>query len=64
MAKPNIDEETYCDELSQPQLPSCQEAVKAKYPLGFTEAMIRVDKPNGDFFLCRALSIPTRSPTW
>lgn len=27
-----------------------QEAVKAKYPLGFTEAMMRVDKPNGDFF--------------
>ena len=27
-----------------------QEAVKEKYPLGFTEAMIRVDKPNGDFF--------------
>lgn len=30
--------------------PEMQEAVKAKYPLGFTEAMIRVDKPNGDFF--------------
>ena len=27
-----------------------QEAVKEKFPLGFTEAMIRVDKPNGDFF--------------
>ena len=27
-----------------------QEAVKQKYPLGFTEAMMRVDKPNGDFF--------------
>lgn len=27
-----------------------QDAVKAKYPLGFTDAMIRVDKPNGDFF--------------
>lgn len=27
-----------------------QEAVKEKYPLGFTEAMMRVDKPNGDFF--------------
>ena len=24
--------------------------MKAKYPLGFTDAMIRVDKPNGDFF--------------
>lgn len=27
-----------------------QEAVKSLYPLGFSEAMIRVDKPNGDFF--------------
>lgn len=27
-----------------------QEAVKAFYPSGFSEAMIRVDKPNGDFF--------------
>jgi hypothetical protein len=27
-----------------------QDAVKAKYPLGFTDAMIRIDKPNGDFF--------------
>ena len=27
-----------------------QEAVKALYPAGFAEAMIRVDKPNGDFF--------------
>lgn len=27
-----------------------QEAVKAFYPAGFSEAMIRVDKPNGDFF--------------
>lgn len=30
--------------------PELQEAVKAKYPLGFTDVMIRVDKPNGDFF--------------
>lgn len=30
--------------------PELQEAVKEKYPLGFTEAMMRVDKPNGDFF--------------
>ena len=30
--------------------PEMQEAVKAKYPLGFTDAMMRVDKPNGDFF--------------
>lgn len=27
-----------------------QEAVKALYPLGYTEAMMRIDKPNGDFF--------------
>lgn len=27
-----------------------QEAVKGRYPLGFTEAMMRVEKPNGDFF--------------
>ena len=27
-----------------------QEAIKTKYPLGFTEAMMRIDKPNGDFF--------------
>ena len=30
--------------------PELQEAVKAQYPLGFTDAMMRVDKPNGDFF--------------
>ncbi len=27
-----------------------QEAVREKYPMGFTDAMMRVDKPNGDFF--------------
>lgn len=27
-----------------------QEAVKERYPLGFAEAMMRIDKPNGDFF--------------
>lgn len=30
--------------------PELQEAVKEKYPLGFTDAMMRVDRPNGDFF--------------
>ena len=30
--------------------PELQEAVKAFYPLGFTEAMMRIDQPNGDFF--------------
>ncbi len=27
-----------------------QEAVKNKYPTGYTDYMIRVDKPSGDFF--------------
>lgn len=27
-----------------------QEAIKLKYPLGFAETMMRIDKPNGDFF--------------
>ncbi|MFI3328201.1 MAG: hypothetical protein SNH79_03310 [Rikenellaceae bacterium] len=27
-----------------------QEEVKALYPTGYTEAMMRIDKPNGDFF--------------
>lgn len=32
-------------------LPSeLQEAIKQKYPLGFSEAMMRIDKPNGEFF--------------
>lgn len=30
--------------------PEMQEEVKSLYPAGFSEAMIRVDKPNGDFF--------------
>ena len=30
--------------------PDLQEAVRALYPLGFTDAMMRIDKPNGDFF--------------
>lgn len=30
--------------------PEMQDAVKARYPLGFQEAMIRIEKPNGDFF--------------
>ncbi len=30
--------------------PEMQEEVKAKYPLGFSDAMMRIDKPNGDFF--------------
>ena len=27
-----------------------QEALKEQYPYGFTDAMMRVDKPSGDFF--------------
>ena len=27
-----------------------QEELKKKYPTGYTEAMIRIDKPSGDFF--------------
>lgn len=30
--------------------PELQEEIKQKYPLGFTDAMIRIEKPNGDFF--------------
>lgn len=30
--------------------PELQDAVKATYPLGYTDYMMRIDKPNGDFF--------------
>ncbi len=30
--------------------PDLQESVKEHYPLGYTDAMMRIDKPNGDFF--------------
>ncbi|MBO5235335.1 MAG: hypothetical protein J6B27_06470 [Alistipes sp.] len=30
--------------------PELQDAVKELYPAGFSDAMMRVDKPNGDFF--------------
>lgn len=30
--------------------PELQVQVKEKYPLGFNDAMMRIDKPNGDFF--------------
>ena len=30
--------------------PELQEAVKAAYTLGYTDYMMRIDKPNGDFF--------------
>lgn len=30
--------------------PELQDAVKAQYPHGFVDAMLRVGKPNGEFF--------------
>lgn len=30
--------------------PELQEEVKAAYPAGYTDFMMRIDKPNGDFF--------------
>lgn len=30
--------------------PDLQADMKLKYPMGFTDVMMRVDKPNGDFF--------------
>lgn len=30
--------------------PELQDAFKEKYPFGYTDYMIRIDKPNGDFF--------------
>ncbi len=30
--------------------PDLQEEVKAAYPTGYTDYMMRIDKPNGDFF--------------
>lgn len=30
--------------------PELLDELKRKYPLGFTDSMIRIDKPNGDFF--------------
>ncbi len=30
--------------------PEMQVQVKEKYPLGFSDVMMRIDKPNGDFF--------------
>ena len=49
MSKPNIVKKHIATSFHNLS-PELQEAVKAKYPLGFTDAMIRVDKPNGDFF--------------
>ncbi len=30
--------------------PDLQEAVRLQYPLGYTDFMIRINKPSGDFF--------------
>ena len=30
--------------------PELQEELKLRYPAGFTDAMMRIDKPSGDFF--------------
>ena len=30
--------------------PELQEELKLRYPAGFTDAMMRIDKPNGEFF--------------
>ena len=49
MTKPNIVKKHIATSFHNLS-PELQEAVKAKYPLGFTDAMIRVEKPNGDFF--------------
>ena len=49
MTKPNIVKKHIATSFHNLS-PELQEAVKAKYPLGFTDAMIPVDKPNGDFF--------------
>ena len=49
MAKPNTAKKHIVTSFHN-LTPELQEAVKAFYPLGFTEAMMRIDKPNGDFF--------------
>ncbi len=38
--------------------PELQEALRVKYPAGFSEVMIRIDKPNGDFFY----AVPYETP--
>ncbi len=48
MAKININKKRVVTSFNN--LPvELQEMVKAHYPLGYTEAMMRIDKPNGDF---------------
>ncbi|MFI3295674.1 MAG: hypothetical protein R3Y19_06605 [Rikenellaceae bacterium] len=35
-----------------------REALKEQYPLGLSDHMIRIDKPNGDFFNAVTLEMP------
>lgn len=49
MTKPNIAKKHIVKSLHNLPL-EIQEAVKEKYPLGFADAMMRISKPNGDFF--------------
>lgn len=38
--------------------PELLDAFKQQYPLGYTDKMIRIDKPNGDFFYAVVLDTP------
>lgn len=49
MTKPNSSKKHIVTSFNN-LTPELQASVKEKYPLGFTDAMLRVDKPNGDFF--------------
>lgn len=42
--------------------PELLSALKAKYPYGYTDEMIRIDKPNGDFFY--AVVLETEEATY
>lgn len=45
-----ISEDNMSDEL--------KEELKARYPLGVSDSMIRINKPNGDFFYGVVLDMP------
>lgn len=49
MVKPNTAKKRLVTSFNN-LTPELQEAVREFYPLGFTDAMMRIDKPNGDFF--------------
>lgn len=38
--------------------PELQDELKRQYPLGWTDKMIRIDKPQGDFFYAVLLETP------